>query len=447
MHCNINMDKNCSVIILAAGYGTRMQSNTPKVLHKICGKEMLFCVIDEVLLISDDIHIVLFNQSKNIMDLLSDKYKNNILNIHIQNYDKYPGTAGAIMKGNGNNPKDLINIKYEKVLILSADMPLIKASKLKEFIISNTCVGVLNLNDASGYGRVVIENGFIKKIVEEKDSNGDIRRINTVNAGVYCFDKRTLNRLLPTINNSNAQKEFYLTDVVELIAKENPVNVIYGDVNEFMGVNSKAELAKAEEVMLGRLRNEAMMNGVILHMPDSIYIEFGTEFIGECEIDCGVVLKGNNKIVNSHIKANSIIEDSTIYNSNIGPFARIRPRSFIQDSSIGNFVEIKASKLLGMKAGHLSYIGDSEIDSGTNIGAGVITCNYDGRVKHKTKIGKNVFIGSGTQLIAPINIESNTIIAAGSVINNDVNEGDLAISRVRQVNKKGFFYSFFGKKI
>lgn len=436
---------NCSVIILAAGFGTRMKSYTPKVLHKICGKEMLSCVIDEVLLVSDDIHIVLFNQSENIMDLLSAKYQKDKFNIHMQNYDKYPGTAGAIMKGIGDNPKDLINVKYEKVLILSADMPLIHASKLKELIKCDAiaCVGVFKIDNVSGYGRVIINHGFIKSIIEEKDANDDIKKIDIVNAGIYCFNKSVLNKYLSMIDNNNNQKEFYLTDVVELISSENSIKAIYGDVNEFMGVNSKVDLAKAEEIMLNRLRDRAMNNGVILHIPSSIYIEFGTEFIGECEIDCGVVLKGNNKIINSHIKANSVIEDSTIKNSNIGPLARIRPKSFIQDSSVGNFVEIKESQLIGVKTGHLSYIGNSEIGRGTNIGAGVITCNYDGKSKHKTKIGSNVFVGSGSQIVAPVNIESNSIIAAGSVITKNVNEGDLAISRVRQENKNGFFHAFF----
>ena len=447
MQCDMNINVKCSVVILAAGLGTRMKSRTPKILHKICGKEMLFCVIDEASLVSDDIHIILFNQSESIINLLSTTYKKNKFNIHIQNYNKYPGTAGAIMRDIGEHTKNLIDVKHEKVLIVNADTPLIQVSKLKELIENDSiaCVGVLKLNNTHGYGRVLIEDNHIKKIVEERDASDDIKKIDVVNAGIYCFDKSILNKFLHAIDNNNVQKEFYLTDVIELIARENPVDAIYCNINDFMGVNSKVELVKAEEIMLDRLRNKAINNGVILHMPSSIYIEFGTEFIGECEVECGVVLKGNNKIIDSCIKAHSVIEDSTISNSEIGPFARVRPKSLIQDSSIGNFVEVKASKLLGVKAGHLSYIGDSEINSGTNIGAGVITCNYDGKSKHRTTIGENVFVGSGVQLIAPINVESNSIIAAGSIINKNVNDGDLAISRVRQENKKGFFYSFFGK--
>lgn len=198
--------------------------------------------------------------------------------------------------------------------------------------------------------------------------------------------------------------------------------------------------------MLDLLRNKAMQSGVIFRIPKSVYIEFGVEFIGECEIESNCVLKSGSKIIESKILSNSVIEDSIIENSSIGPFARIRPKSYIKDSHIGNFVEIKASTLNNVKAGHLSYLGDSSIDSGTNIGAGVITCNYDGIKKYKTIIGKNVFIGSDTQLIAPVEIESNVLIAAGSSVNKGAKDGDLVISRIKQINKPGFYYHFFKEK-
>ena len=189
-----------------------------------------------------------------------------------------------------------------------------------------------------------------------------------------------------------------------------------------------------------------MRNGVIMHLPETIYIENDVEFIGECEIENGCVFKGNTIIEESLIKANSIIENSKIKNSEIGPMARIRPASEIFDSKIGNFVEIKKSILNDVKAGHLSYLGDSEINSGTNIGAGTITCNYDGKNKYKTIIGKNVFVGSDSQLIAPLIIEDDCMIAAGSTITKDVKKGSLAISRTPQKTIKDFFYKFFGRK-
>ena len=188
-----------------------------------------------------------------------------------------------------------------------------------------------------------------------------------------------------------------------------------------------------------------MKAGVIMHLPESIYIENDVNLIGECELESGVVLKGETTIEESFIKANTIIEDSKIKNSEIGPMARIRPASKITDSKIGNFVEVKKSTLNDVKAGHLSYLGDAEIDSGTNIGAGTITCNYDGKKKYKTIIGKNVFVGSDTQLVAPITIEDDVIIAAGSTITKNVEKGNLAISRTPQKSVKDFFYKFFRK--
>jgi bifunctional UDP-N-acetylglucosamine pyrophosphorylase/glucosamine-1-phosphate N-acetyltransferase len=183
-----------------------------------------------------------------------------------------------------------------------------------------------------------------------------------------------------------------------------------------------------------------------MRLPESIYIEDGVELEGECIIENGVSLLNGCKIINSHIKTNSIVEDSVVENSSIGPMARIRPKSDIKNTHIGNFVEVKKSTLNGVKAGHLSYLGDSEVDEGSNIGAGTITCNYDGKAKYKTKIGKNVFVGSDTQLIAPVTIEDDVLIAAGSTVTKDVEKGSLAISRTKMSTIKDFFYKFFEKE-
>ena len=433
-----------SIIILSAGFGTRMKSKIPKVLHKICGKEMLFCSIEQALKLSDDLHIILFNEAHLIKEKIDSKYQN--INTHIQNHDEFPGTAGALMKGFGENKKSLIDTKYNKILILSGDMPLIQANTLRNFI-RNDCdiaMGILELEDASGYGRVIMEKNKVLNIIEEKDATPKIKAINLANAGIYCFTKEILEEYLPMIESNNNQFEYYLTDIISLANKNNrEILGIFAKESEFIGVNSKLDLAKAESFMLKILREKAMKEGVIFRIPDSVYIEFDVEFIGECEVESNCVLKGNSKIIESKILSNSTIEDSIIENSTIGPFARIRPKSHIKDSHIGNFVEIKASNLNDVKAGHLSYLGDSNIDSGTNIGAGVITCNYDGIAKHKTIIGKNVFVGSDTQLIAPLEIESNVLIAAGSSVSKNAKDGDLVISRAKQINKKGFYYNFF----
>lgn len=438
-----------SIIILAGGFGTRMKSKTPKVMHKICGKEMLFCIIDEVAQMSDDIHIVLYNEAAAIEKALRENYGTRVessIFLHLQDYKNFPGTAGAIMQGgNSANPKAPIATKHERILILSGDMPLVCAEILREFVKSKSeiVLGILELENATGYGRIVMSGDKVSGIIEEKDADESQKCINLANAGIYCVKRALLETALPRIESRNNQNEFYLTDIIKF---SDDISGICALERDFIGVNSKSELAKAEEFMLARLREKAMKNGVIMHLPQSIYMEFGVEFEGECEIESGAILKGKSKIINSTIFAHTVVESSVIENSTIGPFARIRPHSHIKLSHIGNFVEVKNSKLFNVKAGHLSYLGDSEVKNGTNIGAGVITCNYDGKRKHQTFIGKNVFVGSGVQLVAPIFIEDNVLIAAGSVVTQNAKDGDLVLARSKQVNKSGFFYQFFGGK-
>ncbi len=222
------------------------------------------------------------------------------------------------------------------------------------------------------------------------------------------------------------------------------VHPVYVKEEEFKGVNSKLDLAEAEVIMQRRIKEKLMMAGVIMRLPDTIYIDCRAEFEGECIIENGVSIQGASHIIDSHIKTHSIVEDSLLQNSDIGPMARIRPQSKIIDTHIGNFVEVKKSTLTGVKAGHLSYIGDATIDEGSNIGAGVITCNYDGKAKYQTIIGKNVFVGSDTQLLAPVTIEDDVIIAAGTTVNKNIARGELAISRAPLKKVAGFFDRFFG---
>ena len=426
---------NISIIILAAGAGTRMKSKTPKVLHKVSGKEMLYYSIHEAKKLSDDIHVVLYHQASLVQEHMKNYFSN--INYHIQDHENYPGTGGAIR---GINPK------YNKILVLNGDMPLVEANELQQLIINDEklIMSVLNLQDASGYGRVIIENDNVKKIVEQKDCSDDELKVTTANAGVYCFDTDFLKENLPKLTNNNAQKEYYITDLIEIAIKQN-INVKPIVVNEenFKGVNSKFDLANAEVIHQNRIKERFMKSGVVMRLPETIYIEDGVEIDGESILENGVSLLNGAKIINSHIKTNSIVEESIIKDSSIGPMARIRPKSNLTNTHIGNFVEIKKSTLDGVKAGHLSYLGDSCIDAGTNIGAGTITCNYDGKNKYKTIIGKNVFIGSDTQLVAPLTIEDDVMIAAGSTITNNVEKGSLAISRTKQKSIANFFYKFF----
>ncbi|MDD3026282.1 MAG: bifunctional UDP-N-acetylglucosamine diphosphorylase/glucosamine-1-phosphate N-acetyltransferase GlmU [Aliarcobacter skirrowii] len=428
---------NRSIIILAAGQGTRMKSDIPKVLHKISGKPMLYYSIKEALKLSDDITVVLYHQFEKVKTEI-EKYFSNI-NFVIQDHKNYPGTGGAVM---GIVPK------YEKTLVLNGDMPLIQASELEKFDIDATIVmSVLKLESADGYGRVIIENGDVKKIVEQKDATIEELKITTANAGIYQFCSKFLLENLPKLNNNNAQKEYYITDLVEMAISQGKVlkPLIVNEEN-FKGVNSKVELSDAEVIHQNRIKKEFMKAGVILRLPDTIYIEEGVTIEGESIIENGVSLLGNSKIINSHIKTNSVVEDSIVKDSDVGPMARIRPDSELNKTHIGNFVETKKAKLNGVKAGHLSYLGDCLIDEGTNIGCGTITCNYDGVNKHQTTIGKNVFVGSDTQFVAPVNIEDDVLIGAGSTVTGNVKKGELYLTRAKAKTIDGYFYKHFSSK-
>jgi len=428
---------NKSIIILAAGAGTRMKSTTPKVLHKISGKAMLYYSIKEALKLSDDITVVLFHQAQRVKEEMQKHFSN--INYVIQDHENYPGTGGAVM---GITPK------YEEVLVLNGDMPLIQSEELKKFDIDATIVmSVLELESADGYGRVIVENGAVKKIVEQKDANESELAVTTANAGIYQFNTKFLLDNLPKLSNDNAQSEYYITDLIEIAIKQGKVlKPLAVSEENFKGVNSKVELADAEVIHQNRIKNEFLKQGVIMRLPDTIYIEEGVEIEGESILENGVTLLGNSKIINSHIKTNSIVEDSILKDSDIGPMARVRPGSELNETHLGNFVETKKALLTGVKAGHLTYLGDCEINEGTNIGCGTITCNYDGINKYKTIIGKNVFVGSDTQFIAPVTIEDNTMIGAGSTVTSNVKEGELYTSRAKKRVVSGYYDKHFSSK-
>ncbi|WP_024955120.1 bifunctional UDP-N-acetylglucosamine diphosphorylase/glucosamine-1-phosphate N-acetyltransferase GlmU [Sulfurospirillum arcachonense] len=429
---------NCSIAIMAAGFGTRMKSKKPKVLHQISGFPMLYHIIKEAKKISNDIHVILYHQAQLVQDEMNKHFEN--IHFHIQDYDNFPGTGGAIM---GISPK------YEKVLVLNGDMPLLEAQDMQIFFDEDAPVVMSSFiaNDATGYGRVIMDDSKnVAKIVEQKDANELELKVKSVNAGVYLFDTDFLNTNLSKLSNNNNQKEYYITDLIS-IANEQKLQVKAVEINEetFMGVNSKYHLAQAEELMQKRIKKRFMEAGVSMRLPETIYIESDVTIEGESILESGVSLLKGAKIINSHIKTNSVVEDSMLKNSSIGPMARVRPKSVLIDSHIGNFVEIKKSTLNGVKAGHLAYLGDSEIDTGTNIGCGTITCNYDGKAKYKTIIGKNVFVGSDTQLVAPVKVEDDVIIASGTTVTKDLKKGCLAITRAPLKIVDGFFYKFFGK--
>ncbi|WP_345993919.1 bifunctional UDP-N-acetylglucosamine diphosphorylase/glucosamine-1-phosphate N-acetyltransferase GlmU [Sulfurimonas sp. HSL-1716] len=430
---------NISIVILAAGKGSRMKSNKAKVLHNISGKPMLYHIVKESLKVSDDVSIVVAHQ-KDAVEQEIKKYFPDI-NFIEQDDVNFPGTGGAMRN---------ITAKNSHVLVLNGDMPLITAESLQGFLDARADIvlSIFDLEDPSGYGRVKIENGEVSYIVEQKDANGYEIAITQVNAGIYSFKKEVLDTYIPRLENNNAQSEYYLTDIIKM-AKEDGLVIkpLLVDEEHFKGVNSKLDLASAEIIMQERIKNKWMTEGVSMNLPHTIYIEEGVQFFGECLVENNCRITGESLIKNSIIKSSSVIEDSVVIDSDVGPLAHLRPASHIEGTHIGNFVEVKKSTLKGVKAGHLSYIGDSEVDEGTNIGAGVITCNYDGIKKHKTKIGKNVFVGSDSQLVAPVEIEDDVMIAAGTTVTSGkVPSGSLAISRTKIRFIEGFFQKFFGKK-
>ncbi|EGK8202764.1 bifunctional UDP-N-acetylglucosamine diphosphorylase/glucosamine-1-phosphate N-acetyltransferase GlmU [Campylobacter coli] len=426
-----------SILILAAGLGTRMKSEKPKVLQELCQKSMILHILEKAFAISEDVSVVLSHQKERVeKEILEHFPKTQILE---QDLINFPGTAGALK---GFTPKN------EKVLILCGDMPLVEKTSLEALLQSEgeLSLAVFNTRDAKSYGRVIIKDDQVEKIVEFKDANEEERKVSVCNAGVYVIESKLLAQILPLIDNHNAAKEYYLTDSIFLAKKQDAsIKAVFVDEDEFMGINDKFELNIAQNLMQEKIKKHWMKQGVIFHLPQSTYIGMDVEFVGECEVYENVRIEGKSKIINSIIKSSSVIENSIVENSDVGPLAHLRPKCELKDTHIGNFVECKNAKLNGVKAGHLSYLGDCEIESGTNIGCGTITCNYDGVKKHKTIIGKNVFVGSDTQFIAPVKIEDDVIIAAGSSVDCNVESGVLFINRAEKKLIKDYFYKKFQK--
>jgi bifunctional UDP-N-acetylglucosamine pyrophosphorylase/glucosamine-1-phosphate N-acetyltransferase len=433
------MNEQLSIIILAAGKGSRMKSSAAKVLHTISGRPMLYHIIKSSLALTDDVTVVVSHQKEAVTGAMQEHFDG--LAFVTQDTDRYPGTGGALKN---------VSPRYDKVLVLNGDMPLITPDALAGFRESDADItmSIFDLEDPSGYGRVVTSEVGVERIVEEKDATEAEKKIRHVNAGVYAFRKSVLESYLPKLSSDNAQGEYYLTDIIAL-AKGDGLSVepLLVDEEHFKGVNSRLDLAAAEMIMQRRIREKWMQSGVSMQLPETIYIEEGVTFEGECLLENGVRITGESRLVNAHVKAHSVVEESVLIDSDVGPMAHLRPASRLEGTHIGNFVEVKKSSLRGVKAGHLSYLGDATIDEGTNIGAGVITCNYDGKKKYETRIGKNVFLGSDTQIIAPCTIADDVMIAAGTTVTSrQVESGVLLLSRAKIRKVENFFYSFFGKE-
>jgi len=431
------MKDKISIVILAAGKGSRMKSPKAKVLHSISGKPMLYHIIKASQEISNDISVVIAHQKEEVQAQMESFFDD--INFIVQDAENFPGTGGAMKN---------VAPKNEKVLVLNGDMPLITADALQGFLDTDADVimSIFDLENPTGYGRVIINtDNKVQYIVEQKDANEKELLTTTVNAGIYAFSKAVIEKYIPLLSNDNAQAEYYLTDVIAMAKKDGlSIAPLLVDEEHFKGVNSKVDLSDSEEIMQNRIKTRWMNAGVIMQLPATSFIESTVAFEGECIVENGCRICGETLIKESHIKSGSVIEDSIVKNSDVGPLAHLRPASYIEDTHIGNFVEIKKSSLKGVKAGHMSYLGDAQIDENTNVGAGVIICNYDGVKKYKTIIGKNVFLGSDSQLIAPVTIEDNVMIAAGTTVPSGiVKSGSLALSRTKLRTIKDYFYKHF----
>jgi len=430
-------EKQIAIIILAAGKGTRMKSALPKVLHTICGKPMIEHVLDVARVL----------EPARIVTVLSENMKQveqSIKNVSEVVYQTQQlGTADAV-KPALEKLKDFNG----KILILYADTPLIEDDTLEEmlYLLDESDVVVLGFVPSypSDYGRLVLnEAGELEKIVEAKDATEDELDIELCNSGVIAVKSDTIKSLIGKISNNNAKGEYYLTDIIELVNKSNKKCLhVQCPESEVLGINNRIQLSEAEFLMQNMLRNYAMMNGATLIDPESVYFSYDTK-IGKDVLIQPNVWFGKGVVIddNVQIRGFSHIEDAKIASGSIiGPFARIRPGTEIENNArIGNFVEIKKSKIgKGAKISHLTYIGDSEIGEEANIGAGTVTCNYDGENKYKTKIGAKAFIGSNTAIVAPVTVGDEAFIGAGSTITKDVAGGSLAVARGRQINKENW---------
>ncbi|OPJ61086.1 bifunctional UDP-N-acetylglucosamine diphosphorylase/glucosamine-1-phosphate N-acetyltransferase GlmU [Clostridium oryzae] len=445
---------NCA-LILAAGEGKRMKSNTPKVLHKVCGKEMVNHVIDTLKSAGiEDINVIVGKSAEQVKEKTGDR------NASYSLQDAQLGTAHAVKCA-----LEFLKDKKGTVLIFTGDAPLITkdtVEKLVSYKDEEDYSGVIVtsiIENPFGYGRILRDRDGVKGIIEHKDCNKDELLINEINAGMYAFDIEDLVENIGKISNDNVQKEYYLTDIIKIFVKQNKkVGSLPVPFEETLGVNSPLELSKVEAIMRNRINTMHMINGVKIIDPVSTYIDVdvkidsntiiypGNVLQGNTEIKEGTILYPNSRIENSIIGENvtvqcSVILDSTIgKNSTVGPYAYIRPQSVIGERTrIGDFVEIKKSVIgNGTKVSHLTYIGDAEVGQNCNFGCGTVVVNYDGKKKCKTIIGNNAFIGCNTNLVSPVEVKDNTYIAAGSTITEEVPEESLAIARARQVNIKGW---------
>ena len=443
-----------TVIILAAGKGTRMRSNLPKVLQPLAGRPLLGHVIDTAKKLQADHIITIYGHGGTL----------------VQNafaHEQVQWVEQAEQLGTGHAVKVTLPVlPHEGVsLILSGDVPCITEQTLQKLldVSRETQIGLvkLTLADATGYGRIVRENGKIQAIVEHKDASEAQRQIQEINTGIYCVSNAKLHEWLPKLSNNNAQGEYYLTDIVAMAIADGleVASVEPALAFEVEGVNDRVQLAALEREFQNFQAKQLMQQGVHLIDPTrfdlrgnltagkDVRIDINVIIEGDCELGDGVEIGAGCILKNTKIAAGTKVQPYSVFDqavvgeaAQIGPFSRLRPGAVLANEvHIGNFVEVKNSQIgLGSKANHLTYLGDAEVGAGSNIGAGTITCNYDGANKFKTIIGDQVFIGSNSSLVAPVTIANGATVGAGSTITRDVAEQCLAVERSKQFTKENY---------
>ncbi|OTQ86483.1 bifunctional N-acetylglucosamine-1-phosphate uridyltransferase/glucosamine-1-phosphate acetyltransferase [Bacillus subtilis subsp. subtilis] len=449
------MDKRFAVV-LAAGQGTRIKSKLYKVLHPVCGKPMVEHVVDEALKLSlSKLVTIVGHGAEEVKKQLGDKSEYALQAEQL-------GTAHAVKQA-----QPFLADEKGVTIVICGDTPLLTAETMEQMLKEHTqreakaTILTAVAEDPTGYGRIIrSENGAVQKIVEHKDASEEERLVTEINTGTYCFDNEALFRAIDQVSNDNAQGEYYLPDVIEILKNEGETVAAYqtGNFQETLGVNDRVALSQAEQFMKERINKRHMQNGVTLIDPMNTYISPdavigsdtviypGTVIKGEVQIGEDTIIGPHTEIMNSAIGSRTVIKQSVVNHSkvgndvNIGPFAHIRPDSVIgNEVKIGNFVEIKKTQFGDRsKASHLSYVGDAEVGTDVNLGCGSITVNYDGKNKYLTKIEDGAFIGCNSNLVAPVTVGEGAYVAAGSTVTEDVPGKALAIARARQVNKDDY---------
>ncbi|BFH76539.1 bifunctional UDP-N-acetylglucosamine diphosphorylase/glucosamine-1-phosphate N-acetyltransferase GlmU [Thermus thermophilus] len=441
-------------VILAAGQGTRMRSRLPKVLHPLLGKPMLLYAVEAALALRPERLLVVVGHGGQEVAGVLEGYP-----VEVVWQREQLGTAHALLQA-----EDLLRGFSGPVLVTQGDTPLLSPKTLKALLErveggAGMALLTVELEDPTGYGRILREGDAVLANVEEKDAPPEVKAIREVNAGAYAFDG-FLFQALREVRNENAAREYYLPDLIAIYrAHGKKVVAVRGVAEEALGVNTREELARVEGVLLGALRREWMRRGVRMVLPESVYLEPTVELAPDVTLWPGVVLKGRTRVgegaevgpyavledtvlePGARVLAHTVAQGAYLYpGASAGPFARLRPGAVLKEEvHVGNFVEVKNSLLhKGVKAGHLAYLGDAEVGAETNIGAGVITANYDGKRKHKTLIGQGAFIGSNAVLVAPVRVGDHALVGAGSVITHEVPAEALAVARGRQRNIEGY---------